>query len=140
MAGLQHGIGHKIQAKQLGRDLSRDIVRRRAETAGNENQVRPLEVLLSVHRESPAHRAPTIWRSTRKPSGKISRAMKREMSVDHVAEQNLGAGVDDDDAHCGRREQTFNVQRSTSNVSTSEKSVAERRCLEFERSTLSVGR
>ena len=98
MLGSSSGSGTRSKPSSSDVDFARDVVRRRSETAGNENQIRPLDVLV----QSIANRRPIGDRHLAlDPQAERENLARDEakVSVDYVAEQDFGAGVYDEDAH-----------------------------------------
>ena len=110
--GLQFRIGHQFQTEQLGCDLSSDVVGRRPETAGDEDQVRPVEVLAEGIADGGTIGDRDLPLDAQAQRKNLARD-EGEVRVEHVSEEDFGAGVDDDDSHWEEEE---NVQRPTLNV------------------------
>jgi hypothetical protein len=92
------GIVPQLQSKEFGGNFTGDVISRRSETAGDENKVRIRERLCKriADSETVRHRhLPADAQAERK----YFAGDKAEMRIENVAEQKLGAGVDDDDVH-----------------------------------------
>ena len=91
-------VVNQFDYEQFRGDLAGDIVRRGAESARDENNLRAAEGLLHrvADRAAIRHRDLPLDAQT---EGKDRLGKELEVRVDHIAEQQLGPGVDDFDAH-----------------------------------------
>ncbi len=86
------------QPQQFRRDLPRDVIRRRPESAGDDHDLRAREALeqRAANVGAIGHRHLAIHPQ---PEWKERLRQEAEMSIEHAAKQQFGAGIDDFNAH-----------------------------------------
>ena len=88
----------QFQPEEVGRDFTRNVVRRRPQTAGDEDDLRPVQRF----RDGLANRLTIRDRDLTldpQPERKDFPRDEVEMGVEHIADEKLRARVNDDDIH-----------------------------------------
>ena len=100
--GHDRRIVLQFQSQEFSRDLPRDIVGRRPKTTGHENDVGLLRRFGQRRANRRAVRHSELPLDAQPEREDLPRD-EGEVRIEHVAEQKLGAGVDDDDASSLKR-------------------------------------